>query len=176
MIEENNGWACFITTPRGHNHAKTMYEYALQSDHWFAERLTAKQTGMLSDDELAEALKEYQALYGADVGRAMYDQEMMVSFNAALLGAAYALECQQVREEGRIVDMEPDYDRPISRAWDIGIRDDTSVWWWQTQPSGQILILDHLAMSGVGVEVIRDEIFRRDADSWMATWRRPCAP
>ena len=164
MIEENNGWACFISTPRGHNHAKTMYEYALQSPAWFAERLTAKQTGMLTDDELAEALKEYQALYGADVGRAMYDQEMMVSFNAALLGAAYALECQQVREEGRIVDVEPDYDRPISRAWDIGIRDDTSVWWWQTQPSGQILILDHLAMSGVGVEVIRDEIFRRDTE------------
>ena len=163
MIEENNGWACFISTPRGHNHAKTMYEYALQSPAWFAQRLTAKDTGALTEDELAEALKEYQALYGADVGRAMYDQEMMCSFNAALLGAAYALECQQVREEGRIIDCEPDLTRPISHAWDIGIRDDTSVWWFQPQSSGQILILDHLAMSGVGVEVIRDEMFRRDA-------------
>jgi hypothetical protein len=28
MVEENNGWALFITTPRGHNHAKQMFDYA----------------------------------------------------------------------------------------------------------------------------------------------------
>jgi len=164
MIEENNGWACFISTPRGHNHAKTMYDYAMQSPGWFAERLTAKDTELLSESELTEALREYQALYGADVGRAMYDQEMMCSFNAALLGAAFALEMQQVRDEGRITECEPIEGVPIDRAWDIGVRDDTSVWWWQVQPSGQILILDHYAVSGVGVEVIRDEVFRREQE------------
>ena len=30
------------------------------------------------------------ALYGEDAGRAMYDQEMLCSFNAAILGAFYA--------------------------------------------------------------------------------------
>ena len=28
MLEENNGWAVFITTPRGRNHAHAMYNHA----------------------------------------------------------------------------------------------------------------------------------------------------
>ena len=28
MLEENNGWAIFITTPRGRNHAYDMFNYA----------------------------------------------------------------------------------------------------------------------------------------------------
>ena len=41
ILEENGGWAAFITTPRGRNHAKTMYDMACQNPAWFAQRLTA---------------------------------------------------------------------------------------------------------------------------------------
>ena len=30
MLEENNGWAVFISTPRGRNHCKDMFEHARQ--------------------------------------------------------------------------------------------------------------------------------------------------
>src|SRR4051812_14449654 len=42
MLAENNGWAAFITTPRGHNHAKSMYDHAKSSKDWFCELLTAQ--------------------------------------------------------------------------------------------------------------------------------------
>ena len=92
MLEENGGWALFITTPRGRNHAKAMYDYAVQDPGWFAELLTVKDTGALSDEQCAETMREYAALYGADVGRAQFEQEYFCSFNAATLGAFYALE------------------------------------------------------------------------------------
>ena len=37
ILRENNGWALFITTPRGKNHAYDMYHHARKSDDWFAE-------------------------------------------------------------------------------------------------------------------------------------------
>lgn len=44
MVQENNGWALFITTPRGKNHAYTMFQHAERSADWFAERATINDT------------------------------------------------------------------------------------------------------------------------------------
>ena len=169
IVEENNGWSAFISTPRGRNHFYSIYQHAQRTDGWFAEHLTADETGVLSHEALAEALKEYTALYGEDIGRAMYDQELMCSWNANIsVGAFYAHEMTQVRKEARILDdIEALPDLPVSRSWDLGMRDDTSVWFFQIYPNGQILLLDHLATSGVGIEWWRDEIFRRhDEHGW----------
>ena len=84
MLEENGGWAIFITTPRGRNHAFDMYNYARTQPDWFAEALTARDTEALSAEALTKALGEYISIYGRDAGQAMFDQEMMVSFNAAV--------------------------------------------------------------------------------------------
>jgi hypothetical protein len=151
ILEENQGWALFITTPRGRNHAYSMFQYASQSPDWFCELLTAKDTHALTDEALAETLREYRALYGVDVGNAQYEQEYFCSFTASILGAYFALEMAQVRAEERIVEIAADDDKPVNRAWDLGVKDDTSIWWWQ-QHGGQLLILDHYAASGVGVE------------------------
>lgn len=161
IVEENNGWAVWISTPRGRNHLLELYKHATQSPGWFAELLTANDTGALSPEALAEALKEYRALYG-EAGQAMYDQELMCSFNAAILGAFYAHEMTAVRNEGRISDrVEALPDRPVHRAWDLGVGDDTSIWWFQ--PVGaQIFILDHYAASGVGLEHYVDIIKQRE--------------
>lgn len=163
MLEENDGWAAFITTPRGRNHAFAMLNHARQAKGWFAELLTAVDTGALSREQLAESLSEYIALYGADAGRAAYEQEYMCSFTAAILGAYYALEMADVRNEGRVLEIEPDLERPVHRAWDLGVHDDTAIWFYQAH-GAQLLILDVYANSGVGVEHYRDHIFKVHAE------------
>jgi len=160
MLEENAGWAAFITTPRGRNHAHAMFKHAEVSPAWFCERLTAHDTGALTGTQLEEALAEYQALYGEDVGTAQFNQEYLCDWNAAILGAFYAMECARIRNEGRIIEIEHLPDQPVHRAWDLGVKDDTSIWWYQAVGS-QLFILDHIAQSGVGVEWFRDEIARR---------------
>lgn len=160
ILEENQGWAAFVSTPRGRNHCYDLWRYAEGRPDWFAQRLTVDDTGAYTPEALAEALGEYRSIYGEDAGKAMFDQELYCSFNAAILGAFFAREMEQVREEDRIQPLSPDMSRPIHRAWDIGVRDDTSVIWFQVQ-GPQLLILDHLASSGVGVEWFRDEIFKR---------------
>jgi len=165
ILEENNGWACWISTPRGRNHLLQLYEHAQRTDGWFAERLTIDDTKALSHEAVAETLKEYISLYGEDQGQAMFDQELMCSWNAQTLGAYYAMECALVRAEGRITELaEPVLDRAVHTCWDLGVTDDTSIWMYQAQPSGQLVVCDHFASSGVGVEWYRDELFKRYAE------------
>jgi phage terminase large subunit len=151
MLEENDGWAAFITTPRGRNHAFSMLNMARVNPRWFAEVLSIHDTGALSVDQIDESLKEYIALYGEDLGRAQFEQEYECSFNAAILGAFYGREMALVRSEGRIKAFEPFPGIPVHRAWDIGVKDDTSIWWFQVV-NGALLIIDCYSASGAGVE------------------------
>jgi len=151
MLEENNGWGLFITTPRGRNHAKSMYDMARSNPRWFAELSSIRETGALSDAQLEESLNEYIALYGEDLGRAQFDQEYLCSFNAAILGAFYSREMLAVRNEGRIKPIVAVPGLPVHTAWDIGVRDDTSIWWFQVY-NGRVWILDCYSASGAGVD------------------------
>lgn len=173
ILEENKGWAAFITTPRGRNHAKTMYDMALQTPGWFAEKLTAFDTHALSAEQLEASLKEYVALFGRDVGTSQFQQEYNVDFNSSILGAFFALEMMDVRKEKRISEIIPDYDRPVHRAWDIGVDNDTAIIWFQVV-GGQIFILDVYGASNTGVEHYAEVIEHRkkqhgwiDGTDWM---------
>jgi len=151
ILEENNGWAAFITTPRGRNHAKSMYDMALKTPGWFAEALTAFDTKALSADRLEAALTEYISLFGRDVGTSQYQQEYLVDFNSSILGAFFALEMLDVRKEKRVLAVEPEPDRAVHRCWDIGVHHDTAIWWFQVV-GGQVFWLDVYGASNAGVE------------------------
>lgn len=161
MLEENDGWATFITTPRGRNHAYSMYQMAKENPRWFAEVSTIHDTQALSQHQVDESLAEYVALYGEDLGLAQFEQEYECSFNAAILGAFYAREMVAVRNEGRVdPTLEAIPDKPVHRAWDIGVRDDTSIWWFQVV-GGQVYVLDCYTASGVGVDHYAEVIDQR---------------
>jgi phage terminase large subunit len=159
MIEENNGWALFISTPRGHNHCKALFDYAQTQPGWFAELLTARDTGALNDEQLLAAQQEYVSLYGLDMGGAQFRQEYMCDWSAAVLGAFYASEMAQVRAEGRVTEVEPPAGARVHRAWDLGMRDDTAVWFFSPVGS-QLYIYDCLSASGAGLEWWRDTIVK----------------
>lgn len=131
MVEENNGWAGFITTPRGNNHAKAMFDMAQGSDRWFAELSPVSATGAVSEDALAEALAEYQALYGEDMGRALYEQEYECSFSSATIGAYWGAEVAKAEREGRVTDFDIDPEHPVYTAWDLGKAVNNPIWCFQ---------------------------------------------
>lgn len=163
MVRETNGYAAFITTPRGRNHAKKMLDDFRHDPKWFAEVLSIEQTGALSKDQLADALAEYISSHGEDLGRAMYEQEYLCSFDIAILGAYFAHEMRAVRAEGRIDPTLEAVNAPVHRAWDLGVRDDTSIWFFQVV-GGQVFILDCYTSSGAGVEHYAEVIAQRRAE------------
>lgn len=54
ILAENNGWAIFVFTPRGMNHAWKLLQQAKETDsRWFWQILTVEETKTLSPDSLA---------------------------------------------------------------------------------------------------------------------------
>lgn len=131
MVEENKGWAAFITTPRGNNHAKSMLDMASGNSNWFAEVSTAIDTGAMTQAQLDEALIEYQAIYGADFGRAMFEQEYLCSFAGAMVGAYFGSEMNRAEREGRIATVDVVEGHPVHTAWDLGKAVNNPIWCFQ---------------------------------------------
>lgn len=151
IIAENKGWQIFITTPRGKNHAYRTFRAAQNTQGSFAQVLTVEDTGAMTPEELEVERQEYIATYGEDMGNALYEQEYMCSFDAAILGAYYASEFNKADKEGRICRVPHDPSFPVYTGWDLGYDDDTAIWWYQVI-SGEIHILEYYFASGKNVD------------------------
>jgi len=149
ILLENGGWAVFITTPRGRNHAFRMFEMAKDSDDWFAERLTALDTGVFTDEQLERELQELISERGEDDGQAIYDQEYMTSWSAALPGAYYARVIDKLERGGGIGRVPHNPARQVHTAWDIGGSDQTAIWFVQWTGASWAVI-DYIASNGKG--------------------------
>lgn len=150
ILAENNGWALFITTPRGRNHAATMYEAARGDPSWFAERRTALETGVFTQDLLDRELDEYKRENGQKIGESLFRQEYLCDFDAPVIGEIYASLIQELDDQGRIGDVEWNPAWPVYTCWDIGKRDATAVWFFQVGP-GAVYWIDYHEEIGTDV-------------------------
>jgi phage terminase large subunit len=151
ILAENGGWAMFITTPRGRNHAHRMHEMALTSDDWFAERLVATDTGVFTPETLARELAELKEERGEEDGDAIFQQEYMTSFSAGLPGAYYAKIIDNLERDGRIGPVPYNPQAQVHTAWDLGRNDATAIWFVQRHGTGWAVI-DYLANTSVGID------------------------
>ena len=152
ILEKNNGWLFVNSTPRGPNHAKRMYDMAVQSEDWHASVVTADQTSVFDEVALKRIRKDYIALYGEALGNAMYEQEYLCSFEAAILGAVYGKELAEARADGRIGDVPYDRAYPVETWWDIGYRDPCAIWFIQRMPGGVIHAIDYYENTLSGID------------------------
>lgn len=157
ILAENGGWQIFNTTPRGKNHAYTTLKAAEQDKSCFTQILTAHDTGIFSVEQLEKERDAYQADYGMDMGNALFEQEYLCSFDAAILGAYYGRELTVARQDGRICPVAWDRDAKVYTAWDLGFNDDTSIWWFQVI-HGEIHIIDCYTASGMDIGHYADVI------------------
>jgi len=75
ILVENDGWALFIFTPRGRNHAWGTWMQALESEAWFCERLTVADIGLIRPEQI-EAERQ------AGMSEGKIRQEFHCSFEA----------------------------------------------------------------------------------------------
>ncbi|MBR0901201.1 hypothetical protein [Bradyrhizobium liaoningense] len=147
ILVENGGWALFITTPLGRNHAHGMLKVAQGDARWFAEVATVVDTGAISLEAVEEQRREYHGLFGQDGGDALIQQEYYCSFAAAILGAFYGREMNDADTQGRIGQVDIDWERPVHTAWDLGIDDPTAIWCFQID-QGRVNVVDYYESTG----------------------------
>lgn len=161
ILLENGGWSIFITTPRGCNHAHRMFQMAEQSDDWFAERLTSDATGVFTPEALATERAELIAERGEGDGEAIYEQEYMTSWSAALPGAYYAKLIDKAEAEGRVGFVPYNPKKQVHTAWDLGRNDATVIWFVQRNGTGWDVI-DYYANTSVGIDHYVKVVKERD--------------
>lgn len=151
ILLENKGWALFITTPEGRNHAHSMYEMGVHDERWFAELQTVEDSGSIPIESVEQQRKEYHALYGDEAGDALIEQEYYCSFSAAILGAFWGKEMSKAEREGRLTSLSITEGLPVHTAWDIGVDDPMAIWCFQVHP-GRINVVDYYESSGHGFD------------------------
>lgn len=160
ILEENGGWAAFITTPEGKNHAFNMFNMAKKSERWFAEVQTVDDTGFPLE-RVEAAREEYRALYGIDAGDALIEQEYYCSFEAAILGAVYGKQMARATKDGRINNrVKHDPEHPVYTAFDLGRRDATAIWFYQIG-FNEILLIDYFEESFLDAQEICEVLYGR---------------
>ncbi|ULQ46952.1 hypothetical protein JN531_001390 [Flagellatimonas centrodinii] len=169
ILNENGGWAAFITTPRGKNHAHSTLQMARQSPDWFSEVLDVRKTGAISLEAVEEQRREYHGIYGAEAGDALIEQEYFCSFESAILGAYYGRELARLHADGRVGKVDADDAFPIHAAWDLGYSDDTSIWFYQVV-SGEIRVIDFHSSNGHTVDWYADLVKSKTGGNVGTLW------
>jgi phage terminase large subunit len=164
ILAENQGWAIFITTPRGKNHAYNTLQTAKAEPHWFGAISSVNETDVFTNATLEEERRELMREYGDEQGRAYFEQEYECSFDAPILGAFYAEALRHMEAEGRIREIPIDRAVRVHTAWDLGISDSTAIWFIQCVGRERRLV-DYYESSGAPlqhyVEILMEKKLQR---------------
>lgn len=160
ILAENGGWALFITTPRGNNHAKRTLDTARLEKDWFGQILTVDETKAIKREVLDQDLRELIRMHGDQEGQAIYNQEYYCSFEAPVSGSYYGQWLDKAEKEKRITRVPYEPNLPVDTAWDLGIDDAMAIWFIQ-QVGQEIHLIDYLEDSGEGLQHYAKELQAR---------------
>ena len=142
-LADRKGWCVFIGTPKGRNYFYELYQQAKENKDWYACVFKASETKILDDDEL-KAAKDVMS-------KDLYDQEFECSFQAAITGSYYGAIIEGLAKEGRIAEVPYDDNLDVETWWDLGMNDQTSIWFAQRY-KGEIRLIDYYENSGYGLD------------------------
>jgi hypothetical protein len=145
ILTANQGWALFLSTPRGKNHLWELYEIAARSDEWFCYKLTVEDTKHISLFDIEK--EKSDGLMSDD----LIQQEYYTSFTMGVEGSYYAKYLDKMRIKNQIGMVPYETGFKVNTAWDLGMRDSTTIIFFQV--IGQtIRIIDCYENSKHGLE------------------------
>ncbi|KKN77597.1 hypothetical protein LCGC14_0358720 [marine sediment metagenome] len=145
ILAENEGWAVFNFTSRGKNHGYRLYMMAKENPNWFCELLTVDDTNAIKPEAIQDEI---------DAGMApdMVQQEFYCSFDLGAEGSYYAkliAEAYNV-EPPRVTNVPCDDTALVYTFWDLGVDDDTAIWFVQFIGK-EIRLIDYYHHHGEGL-------------------------
>jgi len=141
MLAENNGWAIFISTPRGHNHFHRMFKLNQDAPNWFCEMRDITQTFREDGSPIiTQEILEEERREGME--ESLLQQEYYVSWEGGLQGAYFTEEVSDIRNN-RLNTFAIDPRKFAMSAWDIGVRDKTAIGIFMAHPlTGHPVLMD----------------------------------
>ena len=161
ILTENKGWAAFIFTPRGRNHAFALWEKAHNAKGWFVSTKTVDDTRRDSVGEIDalpphteplpvvdEALLDEERKSGMDED--LIQQEYYCSFVGFREGSYYGRLVAELYKANRIREVSWDPKYPVFTGWDLGIADQCAIWFAQ-KVGREIYLIDYYINNNEGL-------------------------
>ena len=146
QLLDYNGRAIFCSTPAGRNEFWRLFQSAQNGElkNYGSLIRTVRDSGVFDKAGQKEIYDHYDGK--ADLGT--YETEFMCNFDAPVPGSYYGELIERVRNEGRVTDVPHDTTRKVLTSWDLGVRDDTAIWFWQIGGGGSVNVIDYVSGSG----------------------------
>jgi hypothetical protein len=156
MLAERNGWAAFISTPRGNNHFKKLYDMAGKTPGWWRELLTVHDTGGYLDKTPDELLASERA---SGMEEALVRQEYLCDWTAASVGSIFGDLVGQLEAQGLVTDFEHPNDGVLT-SWDLGVSDATAIWFFRlgSSAAAPLDVVDYYEAHGKPFSHYRDVV------------------
>ena len=156
MLRESGGWAWFITTPRGRNHAWKLFNSATPDTGWFRDVQTVRDTGLTYASNRGDAQLTADAMMDEERAEGMQEelirQEYLCDWTAALLGSVYGSLLEGVEAHDFAHECAG-----VHTSWDLGISDSTAIWMWRLRDDG-VEFIDFIEAHGKPLSYFADEL------------------
>ena len=158
MLADYRGVLVQSGTPKGYGRLKSAYERAKATAGHSTYLLKWQDTGVLDPAEVQRMREEMSA--------EEFAQELECSFDAPHTGAYYARELQVAEDEGRIGDVPYNPALPVWTSWDLGMADETAIWFLQVTPGGMLHWIDYYEAGGLALDSYAGELASKRYVYW----------
>jgi len=143
-LSDYNGQAVLCGTPAGRDHFYQYYERARKNpDIWAVFVIPVTETDALHPDEIAEMKRMMTPN--------QFARELLCSFEAPVEGSYYGDVLTDIEAKGQICQVPYDGRAGVITSWDLGMHDQTSIWFAQ-RIGREIHVIDFLQGSGKGLD------------------------
>lgn len=130
IIRENGGWAAFITTYRGRNHAYQMAKRLARNPDWYVDIRTVDDTTH-HDGRPILTPADIQAERDEGMSEALIRQEYYCDPVAARDGSIYGKALEKMLEAGRLTQIGYDSSKQVFASWSLTWDNQYTVLFWQ---------------------------------------------
>lgn len=163
ILTENKGWAFFIFTPRGRNHAFALWERSEGAKGWFTSIKTVDDTKRDAEGEdgspvVTEEMLDEERKSGMDED--LIQQEYYCSFVGFREGSYYGRFLAELYKSNRIREISWDPKYPVFTGWDLGIADQCAIWFCQ-KIGRELFLIDYYQNNAQGlhhfIKIVKDK-------------------
>lgn len=120
ILRENGGWAMFITTFRGRNHAWQMYQKLKDNPNWYIDLRTIRDTCELDGSPIISE-EDVQADRDEDMPESLIQQEYYCNPEASAEGAIYGKQLERLRGDEKRHHAAWNPMQPVYCVWNLDL-------------------------------------------------------
>lgn len=156
ILRENNGWAAFITTFRGRNHAWQMAQKLKDNPDWFIDIRDITQTCELDGSPII-SLEDVEKDRQEGMKESLIQQEYFCNPEAVVDGAIYGTQVEQLRQDTTRHFALYDSARPVYCIWNLDLPVHASYILVQPGPQPIVLHCDMVERTDLASAVAKAE-------------------